>query len=399
MEKLDLFRAIGEADDDILEDAEAFLHTPAERLAPAKRPAPAWVKWGGLAACAALAVCVVWFAAHPTGQPAVERASEELLPSASQSAAPSPEVTTGAANVDRPAVEPGPEELARPAVELRFNELDKEPDMGVTSLFALMTEDFVPMTREELLNYYGVSLPVEELFPLLSNLEPEGTGSDWGIYRREGGDIYWDGNTFSFTSADGVLGVSIALDKAFHLPSSPWELPGDELRFTSVNGWELALFRYPDEAGDQIFCTEFRQNGVNYRVTGKNLAEGEFAALLEALLEPRADFAPGEVRTVTGTYTGGLSRQTLTSTQLDGSTGGTSTDTFVTYRGPLGLLTVDGGSGYPSLSIELTPEQAAQLQFAGLALGDQVTVRFTGEPATIGTVWNQQLVSIEAEEN
>lgn len=390
MEKLDLFRAIGEMDDDILEDAEAFLHTPAERLAPAKRPAPAWVKWGGLAACAALLVCVVWFAAHPTGQPAVERASEALLPSA----APTQEVTTGAANVDRPAVEPRPEELTRPAVELRFNELIEAPQESVISLFALMSEDFVPMTWEELLDYYGVTLPVEELFPLLSNLEPEGTGSDWGIYRREGGDIYWDGNTFSFTSADGVLGVSIALDKAFHLPSSPWELPGDELRFTSVNGWELALFRYPDEAGDQIFCTEFRQNGVNYRVTGKNLAEGEFAALLEALLEPRADFAPGEIRTVTGKVTVGISKQTLTAAQLDGSS--TSTDTFVTYRGPLGLLTVDGGSGYPSLSIELTPEQAAQLQFAGLALGDQVTVRFTGEPATIGTVWNQQLVSIEA---
>lgn len=396
MEKLDLFRAIGEADDDILEDAEAFLHTPAERLAPAKRPAPAWVKWGGLAACAALAVCVVWFAAHPTGQPAVERASEELLPSASQSAAPSPEVTTGAANVDRPAVEPGPEELTRPAVELRFNELIEEP-LTVYSTFPLMVEDFVPMTRQELLNYYGVSLPVEELFPLLSNLEPEGTGSDWGIYRREGGDIYWDGNTFSFTSADGVLGVSIALDKAFHLPSSPWELPGDELRFTSVNGWELALFRYPDEAGDQIFCTEFRQNGVNYRVTGKNLAEGEFAALLEALLEPREDFAPGAVRTVTGKVSVGICKQTLTASQLDGDA---SAGTFVevSYQGPL-ILSVNDGGSYSSLHIELTPEQAAQLQFAGLALGDQVTVRFTGEPATIGTVWNQQLVSIEAEEN
>lgn len=387
MEKLDLFRAIGEADDDILEDAEAFLH------APAKRPAPAWVKWGGLAACTALAVCAVWLTA---GTPAnmTDPRAEDLLPSVSQSAAPSPEVTTGAVNVDRPAVEPGPEELTRPAVELRFNELIEAPQESVISLFALMSEDFVPMTREELLDYYGVALPVEELFPVLSATEPE-EGNGYSIYRGAERGVYFDSNTFSFESADGMLGVNVTLDKAFHLPSSPWELPGDELRFTSVNGWELALFRYPDEAGDRIFCTEFRQNGVNYRVTGKNLAEGEFSALLEALLEPRADFAPGEVRTVTGTYTGGLSRQTLTSTQLDGSTGGTSTDTFITYSGPLGLLTVHGGSGYSSLGIELTPEQAAQLQFAGLSVGDLVTVRFTGEPATIGTVWNQQLVSIE----
>lgn len=381
MEKLDLFRAIGEMDDDILEDAEAFL-----RAGPEKRRAPAWVRWGSLAACAALAVCAVW-ALRSAGEPG-------QLPDVTP---PPPETVQSTPNVDRPAVEPAenPEELTRPVVEMNFNELDKEPDMGFTSLFALMTEDFVPMTREELLDYYGVSLPVEELLPNLSAVGPEeGDGFGRGIYRRGDVGAYFDTNTFSFESAGGVLGVNVTLDKAFHLPSSPWELPGDELCFTVVNGWELALFRYPDEEGNQIIYTEFRQNGVDYCVTGKNLAEGEYAALLEALLEPREDFATGEIRTVTGKVTVGISKQTLTAAQLDGSS--TSTDTFVTYRGALGLLTVDGGSGYPSLSIELTPEQAAQLQFAGLALGDLVTVRFTGEPATIGTVWNQQLVSIEA---
>ena len=374
MEKLDLFRAIGEADDDILEDAEAFLSRE-------RKHAPVWVKWGSLAACAAVAVCAAW-ALRSAGEPG-------QLPDVTP---PPPETAQSTPNKDRSAVEPGPEELARPAVELRFNELIEEP-LTVYSTFPLMVEDFVPMTRQELLDYYGVTLPVEELFPLLSNLEPEGTGSDWGIYRREGGNIYWDGNIFSFTSADGVLAVDIALDKEFHLPSSPWELPGDALRFTVVNGWELALFRYPDEAGNQMFSTEFRQNGVNFRVTGKNLAEGEFAALLGALLEPREDFAPGEVRTVTGTVSVGICKQTLTASQLDGDA---SAGTFVevSYQGPL-ILSVNDGGSYSSLHIELTPEQAAQLQFAGLALGDQVTVRFTGEPATIGTVWNQQLVSIE----
>lgn len=386
MEKLDLFRAIGEADDDILEDAEAFLHTPAERLAPAKRPAPAWVKWGSLAACAALAVCAAWFAAGTPVDTADPLASE--APSASLPVTSAPEVTAGAANVDRPAVEPGPEELTRPAVELRFNELVREPDMGVTSLFALMTEDFVPMTREELLDYYGVSLPVEELLPNLSAVGPEeGDGFGRGIYRREDVGAYFDTNTFSFESAGGVLGVNVTLDKAFHLPSSPWELPGDALRFTSVNGWELALFRYPDEEGNQIIYTEFRQNGVNFRVTGKNLAEGEFAALLEALLEPREDFAPGEVRTFRGTYGGGIGHQFLTTRNPDGSA-----TVEESWTGPL-FFDLDNGGEYSSLCIELTPEQAEQ--FAELNLSGWVELSFIGEPATIGTVWNQQLVSIE----
>lgn len=373
MEKLELFLAIGELDDDILRDAESF-------LARRKKRAPAWVKRGGLAACAALAVCAVWFAARtPLDHEAVEPVT------------PAPEVTTGAANVDRSAVEP--EKLTGPAVELRFNELAEAPQKEIVSLFALMGEDFVSMTHSELLDYYGVTLPVEELFPALTATGPE--EDDWGIYRGGERGVYFDTNTFSFESGDGVLGLYVTLDKAFHLPASPWELPGNELRFTVVNGWELALFAYPDEEGNRYFRAEFRQDGVNFCVTGKNLAEGEFAVVLGALLEQREDFVPGEVRTVTGKVTAGISRQTLTASPMDGSTGDTSAESFVTYRGPLGLLTVNGGNGYSSLGIELTPEQAARLWFADLSVGDLVTVRFTGEPATIGTVWNQQLVSIE----
>lgn len=374
MEKLDLFYALGEVDDDILEDAEVFLHTSAKRLTPA------WMKWGSLAACATLAVCAIWVAGRPinTTDP---RISEE--PSVSLSAAPSQEV--GEPTVDTPVEASEP--LTRPAVEMHFNELAEAPVQNNVSLFALMMEDFVPMTREELLNYYGVTLPVEELFPHLSAVGPEvGDGFGRGIYRRDDGEPYFDCNTFSFASADGVLGVSISLDKAFHLPASIWELPGNELHFTVVNGWELALFRYPDEEGNKYFYTEFCQNGVNYRVTGKGMCEQEYAVVLESLLEPREDFAPGTVRTVTGTVTAGISRQVLTSTGPDGGV-----QTEVTWRGPLGL-TVDDGSKYPSLLVELTPEQA--FQFAELSVGDLVTVRFIGEPATVGTLWPQQIVSL-----
>lgn len=376
MEKLDLFRAVGELDDEFLEDAEQFLH------APAKRPAPAWVKWGSLAACAALVVCAVWITAGTPANPTDPRASE--APSASLPVTSAPEVTTGAANVDRPAVEPA-EETARSLVKLNPNKLTEEPQT-VYSMFDLMTEDFVPMTREELLDYYGVALLVEELFPQLPATEPE-VGNGYGIYKGAERGIYFDANTFSFESADGAAGVYIGLDKVFHMPAGPWELIGDELYFTDINGWELALFHYVDRDGNGYWYTEFRQNGVDFRVTGKNTGELEYTALLEALLEPREDFAPGEVRTFRGTYGGGIGHQFLGTRNPDGST-----TVEESWCGPL-HLNLDEGVEYATLSIELTPEQAAALW--DLSIGDQVTVRFTGEPATIGTVWNQQLVSIE----
>lgn len=150
---------------------------------------------------------------------------------------------------------------------------------------------------------------------------------------------------FSFTSTGGVQAVDIALDKVFHLPAGPWELTGDELRFTAVNGWELALFHYVDRDGNGYWYTEFRQNGVNYRVTGKNIGELEYAALLEALLEEREDFAPGEVRTFRGTYGGGIGHQFLTTRNPDGSTA-----VEESWTGPLFLHLDDGGSSPPCVS-------------------------------------------------
>lgn len=101
----------------------------------------------------------------------------------------------------------------------------------------------MPMTCQELLGYYGVTLPVAELFPQLLAVWPgEGDGFGRGLYRREDGLPYFDTNTFSW-SAGGVTGVNITLDKVFHLPLSSWELPGNELCFTTLNGWELTRSR------------------------------------------------------------------------------------------------------------------------------------------------------------
>lgn len=364
MTELELFQAVGELDDDILQDAKEFLCG-----APAKRRAPVWVKWGGLAACAAAVVCAAW-ALRPTEKPG-------------QPATPPPEVTQSVANIDRPAVEP--EELKQLPVEMNWNVLAEAPPEGTAALFALMTEDFVPMTRAELLDYYGVALPVEEAMPNFFAVGPEeGDSFGRGIYQGAERGAYFDTNTFAFALPEGEVGVYVTLDKAFHLPAAPWELPGEDLHFTAVNGWELALFRYPDGEGNQFFRTEFRQSGVNYCVTGKNMCEQAYVAVLSALLEQREDYSPGEVRTVTGTYTGGLSRQVMTSTGPDGSAA-----VEVSYGGGLGLR-LDDGSG---LRVELTPEQAEEF-YGSLSLGDRVTVSFTGEPATVGTVWTQQLVRV-----
>lgn len=365
MKDIQLFEAVGDVDDDILQDAEEFLQR--ERVV---KPRP-WVKWGGLAACVAVAVCALW---------ALPRQSADFPVDA-----PPPQTVTlqGQFQQDRPAIEP--EKGNKPVVQMNWNQLTEAPPDGTGNLFALMWEDFVPMTREELLDYFGVTLPIEEVMPALNALPmDEEAGFGRGIYRSESRNVYFDTTTFAFESADGALGVYVTLDRAFHMPTGPWELPGDKLEFTAINGWELALFRYPDGEGNICHYVEFSQNGVNYRVCGKNICEGEFAAVLCSLLEEREAHTPGEPRAYAGKYSGGISLQVSFTMTEDGCV------TEEWWQGTLGL-DLDDGSGY--LRIELTPAQAEQ--FSELSIGDRVAVTFTGEPAAIGTVWTQQLISVE----
>lgn len=365
MKDIRLFEAVGELDDDLLLDAEEFLDAPKKQ-----KPRP-WVRWGGLAACAAVAACALWVLSPGAGQRPQD--------------APPPEIVQ-TPNVDRPAT--GSEAVNKPFVSMYFNQLDKAPEPDMTAGFALLGEDFVPMTREELLDYFGVSLPVEEVMPDYSAVGPEeGDGFGRGVYRSESRGTYFDTNTFAFESAGGVRGVYVTLDKAFHMPAASWELSGDCLDFTFICGRELALFLYPNEEGNQYFYTEFLQNGVGYQVRGKNMCEHEFAAVLDALLEESETLVPIRSRIFTGVYGGGIGHQTLTTTHEDGSVSAEES-----WHGPLHLA-LDDGAEYPSLRIELTLEQAEE--FSDLSLGDRVEVIFTGEPATIGTVWTQQLVCLK----
>lgn len=384
MKKTELFQAVGEIDNDLLADAENFLNN----TTTVRRKSNPWMKWGGLAACAAVAACALW-AMSPGEEPGQLQLDTTPPANFQQDTTPSPEIVQSTPNTDRPAVEP--EEVTRPIVQMNFNQLDGEPERGVTAMFALLGEDFVPMTREELLDYYGVSLPAEAFPSSYPAINLGEDGFDGGVYRSESRGAYFDANTFAFGSEDGALGVYVTLDKAFHMPAASWELPGDGLEFTEIDGWELALFRYPDEEGNQYFYTEFLQNGVGYRVQGKNMCEQEFAVVLEALLEERSDRAPGEARTFVGEYTGGIGRLARTSTNPDGSVAVVET----WWDGILGLR-LEEGAEYAQLQIDLTPEQAEA--FSDLALGDRVEVTFTGEPATVGTVWQQQLVCLKRAE-
>ena len=231
------------------------------------------------------------------------------------------------------------------------------PPQALHALFALMWEDYVPLDQQALLDYFGLALPALTL--------PDGTpleaaeGADYGLYRRETGEAYFDGNCLSFSSPDGTRRLQVGLGKAWFCSAlSP--LPQEKsLEFTQVNGRGLALFCYPDEEGQPCYYTEFMQGEAAWYVTGLGLSGQEFLRCLEQLVAEGS--SAGGVQTISGELV--------------------AIDPQARH---VGVRRSDGTVYGVALPQEVEAET--------LSLYQRVTVRFREEPAGLRQVWPQQVV-------
>jgi len=250
-----------------------------------------------------------------------------------------------------------------PIIELTVNEVDgNDVTMGMTSTSPLLrTEDYIPMTPDEALIYYGVELPIGEIFPNFGL-----TDSRFGIYANENG-AYRDAN--GFTYANGEQSLEIMLSKAMTVGSGIAyyvKLEDDRLEFSTVNGRELAVFHYTGD-GDH-FHVHFFQNGVIYHVTSNNIPRDDFAGVLAVLVDG------GESVFASRALTGSV-------TAIDANAG---------------LITVspDEGQGYRGYVVYPPPEEMEKM--TKLPSGQRIVITYAGEPATAGCIWRQQLVGIGA---
>lgn len=322
------FDAIGEVD-------ESFYH---EALVYRQRPFPRG-KFAAAAACAAFVFCV---SLTPLQQdlPGQEVCSAEAAP-------------PGATVSDPPA--------AGSALPVRFNEVSAPS--AVTSGMALAVEDYSPMTYEELLEYFAVSLPISDTFPYLTL-----QNHDFGVYQSPNRGIYFDGNVVMFTRKNGTGRIRIGLAKvSLHLYDI-FKLTEEALVFTNVNGRELALFHYTGKEGEDCYYAEFLQGDVAFTVGSEALSAREYLQCLEVLVEsvlPAAD----SVHTLTGEII--------------------AIDPYANHIGLLG--NADGDPQHRrGYGIDLPDEWSA----AEYSPGDTITVTYTGEPATICTIWAGQLMDI-----
>ena len=336
-----LLRLIGDIPDAYIMEA-----APKEK----SRRKTAWIKW-----CASAAACL-----------AVVLAAVYVLPPFSHPInAPTASTTENVGSLQGASGgETTPSDTLE-NVSLHLNELSGMPSGGA-AMFALLCDDFQAMTADELLRYYGVSLPAEDALPSLE-LQPQGESG--GIYRNDDRGVYYDANAFFFETGDGSRSLSITLAKACKFVSGVRnERVSDQtLAFTELNGREVAVFHYTDEDGSDCCYVEFVQDGVAYYVTASNLSREDFIKALSVLLEVNTSGNAGDTHTLTGTV-----------------------DAIDPNSNALGV-TLDDGQEYDSVTVYLPEEKTAEY-----VLKEKVSVSYTGEPATVSCIWQQQLVSVEA---
>ena len=301
-----------------------------------------YIKLAYLAACAAVVVAValgtLW--KQNPGQPAPQ---------------PGHDAPTITSPDDRP---DDPEQ----AIGLNINEI--EAPNAVSSNIGLDADDFTAMSYKEVLTYFGASLPITETLPYLT-LQSE----ELGIYQTEDRGIYYDGNVIAFQNSDGTERINIDLSKVFKHTSDVFTLRAEDLKFTDINGRELAVFHYTDENGADCYHTEFLQNDVAFRVSSENISAEDYAKCLQVLVD-KTQQNSSPVHTVEGEII--------------------AADP---YANSIGVYLDDGqapkyGRGY---GVNLPDGYSA----GEYSLGDRVKVTFSGEPATILTIWGEQLEGIE----
>lgn len=257
-----------------------------------------------------------------------------------------------------------PETPPLPTIVANINEIS-EPNR-MTSMINLASSDFTPMTYDELLAYFDTSLPIEETFPLLSLVE---SSADYGVYQSPDRGIYYDGNTVIFSTSDNAQKVCIILAKEFKHASDFFELSEDELHFTEVNGRKLAVFHYTNALGDSCYYLEFIQNDIAYFISTQGISEEDFVKIMQILVLEDASAAAGDTHSLYGTII--------------------AVDPYANQIG----IKLDANQSYAAVSISVKlPEGEAQKY----SLDEHVTVTYTGEPATVCSIWEQQLIGIES---
>ena len=150
---------------------------------------------------------------------------------------------------------------------------------GISSDMAICLgiDDFLKMTREEIIEYYGV-----DFFPdVPADIELH-EDQQFGIYKRDGGagEVYWDQNALNYSNDDFSRLVYVEVAKG-NKPFRDVIYFDPDMEKSIINNHEVML----GQIDGDIYFAEFMYNNVGFVVHADGLTEGEFVAIIESIIK------------------------------------------------------------------------------------------------------------------
>lgn len=140
---------------------------------------------------------------------------------------------------------------------------------------ALFRDDFIPMNKDEMADYYGCNV-----FPEIpDDLSPK-ENQHWGIYRRNQGtgEIYHDQNRQTYENMDQSRGLVVETRKG-RLPFFDFVIPPDEEENSIINGHEVTIGL--SEAGYEVW---FLYKDVGFYIFADGITEDELVSIISSLI-------------------------------------------------------------------------------------------------------------------
>ena len=142
---------------------------------------------------------------------------------------------------------------------------------------ALMVDDFVEMSREEMIEYYGVDY-IPDVPADIQPWEDERSG----IYRRNGGtgEVYWDADILNYSNEDFTRSVHIEVDKGSYVLQDYLFFKGTEEK-SIINNFEVLI----GLSENGYYYSEFMYNGVGFCIDAEGVTEDEFVAIIASIIK------------------------------------------------------------------------------------------------------------------
>lgn len=156
------------------------------------------------------------------------------------------------------------------------NELESVIDEDSKVASEVQDEDFVEMTREELIAYFGINVFPEVPLDVVEH------GSRYGVYKMEQGtgEIYWDCQRICYDNEDRSRSIDMEFRKG-DIPLTDMIFYYSTEEKSLINGTEVMIGQY----GDSSFEVEMIYNNVGFRIHFRGLSQEEVIAVIDSILQ------------------------------------------------------------------------------------------------------------------